>query len=266
MTKNVRDVFIITFVPIILMMLAIYIFRDKLQDESGENMDNTLIVGTTPDYPPFEFIEDSDIKGFDIDLIKIIASKMGKEARIKRIKFSALVSVLNSNEVDMIISAFSATPERAKSLTPSAPYYTTSFSIITKKEKNINSLEDLPKGSRVGVQTDSTMQEFIHKFSINRQTSFNVLYNASNASLIEKLKKGDIDAVIVEKVQAPDFVKNAPELVHFPVSKNIKSNEKQSYVIGLKKGSKVVNKVNKIIDEMNTSGEMDKLLKKWKIY
>ena len=267
MTKTVRNVFIITFVPIILMMLLMYIFRDKLKDTTGENEAGTVIkVGTSPDYPPFEFIKDGNIEGFDIDLIKILASKVNRRVKIKQIEFSDVVSALDSGKIDIIISAFSADSERAKSMVFSVPYYTTSFSIITKKEGHIHSFEDLLKNSKVGVQIGSIMEKVVNKFNKDNNAFINVFHHTSNSVLIEQLKAGDIDAMIMERAQAPSFIKDEPSLTYLSVPGSTSAIEGQGYVIGFRKDSKIVANVNKAINEMNASGEMDSLLKKWEIY
>ena len=254
MTKSIREVFVIIFAPIILMMLVLYFFR-------GEK---DLEVGINPDHPPFEFIKDDNIEGFDVDLIKRLVCKLDKRAKISKVKFSTFAHVLYSGQVDMAISAFSKDSKKAKDIKLfSVPYYTTSFTVITKKEGNVNSLEDLPENSKIGVQTGSIMEKFINKFNTENQASIDVVSNASNADLIEKLKIGEIDGMIVEKAEVSSLIKNAPEFVHFSVPESTKGYERQGYVIGFRKDSDLIEKINKEIEEMKSSGEMDYLLKKW---
>ena len=267
MTKNIKEVLIITFLPIILMMLALYIFRDKLKYTSGENeAGNVVVVGTSADYPPFAFIKDGNVEGFDIDLIKILASKINRRIKIKQIKFPDIISALNSGEVDIVISALSADPERTKNIAFSAPYYTTSFSIITKKEGGIHSFKDLLRNSKIGVQTSSIMEEVVNEFKKDNNASIDISSHTSNSVLIEQLKVGDIDAAIVERAQTPNFIKDEPDLTYLSVPEDTDFIKRQSYVIGFRKDSNLIANINKAIDEMNTSGEMDKLLKKWEIY
>ena len=88
----------------------------------------------------------------------------------------------------------------------------------------------------------------------------------SNFILIEKLKLGEIDALVVEDAQASSFVKNIVGLKFNTIEDNVYIDEEESsYVIGLKKDSSLTEKVNQAIENLNNNGQIDLLLKKWNL-
>jgi polar amino acid transport system substrate-binding protein len=245
------------------MSLSLWYFF--FQDKRVVDYKNTLIVGVSPDYPPFEFIENEEIVGFDIDLIKALGNEMGKEIEIKDMEFSALIPSLNTGKVDAIISGLSGSDERSGNMWFSIPYYKSSLSVITKADANITSFEDFPPNSKLGVQTGTTMEWYINEFNKGKDEPIEVMSMGSNFVLIAQLKLGKIDGVIVEKAQSPSFVKNSPNLTFFEVKENQFSENGKSYVIGVKKGSKLIVEINEGIEKLKSNGKMKDLLEKWNL-
>src|SRR3712207_5585909 len=93
-----------------------------------------LVLGTSPDYPPFEVLVSEggkgNVVGADIELAKKLAEKMGVELEIKTIDFDALIPALQSGKVDVVITGMSPTEERKKNI---------DFSDIDRKSTRLNS-------------------------------------------------------------------------------------------------------------------------------
>lgn len=81
------------------------------------------VFSTSAEYPPFEYIENGEIKGFDIDLAKLIAKELGKEAVFDNMQFSTVLPALNSGQDDVAIATITITEERKKNFDFSIPYY-----------------------------------------------------------------------------------------------------------------------------------------------
>lgn len=118
-----------------------------------------LIVGTEPSFAPFEFPDgkDGEITGFDMDLIKAMAKKMGYEkVTIKGMGFDALFPAMNAGQIDVAMAGMSITEERKKQFLFTDPYYESGLMTIVRKDNTvIHSLADL-KGKRIGVQLGTT--------------------------------------------------------------------------------------------------------------
>ncbi len=247
-----------------LIIASIIFFISKLQKNTNSVASDVLKVGVSPDYPPFEYTEDGEIVGFDIDFIHELGEKMNKKIEIKEMEFSSLIPSLNSDKVDVIISSISKNAERMDNVSFSDPYYTSTFAIIMMKDNDAKTLDDFPKNAKIGAQTGTTMESFANSYSDSSDKSLEIVSMGSNFLLIEKLKLGEIDALIVEDAQAPSFIKNIPELKSESIEDDVYIDEEEnSYVIGVKKYSSLVDEINKGIENLNADGKIELLLKKW---
>lgn len=91
-----------------------------------------LKMGTSADFPPFEYIESSSVVGFDISIAEEIAKDLGYNLQIENMSFDSLVSALQSNQIDLVLAGMSVTEERQKNVLFSDPYYTSSQVVIVK--------------------------------------------------------------------------------------------------------------------------------------
>jgi ABC-type amino acid transport substrate-binding protein len=83
-----------------------------------------MIVATSPDYPPFESIDDQgNIVGFDIDLINAMAEEVGVTVELQSLNFEAIITAVQTGQADMGMSGFSVDPERAEMVDFTDPYF-----------------------------------------------------------------------------------------------------------------------------------------------
>ncbi|HBG7721536.1 TPA: transporter substrate-binding domain-containing protein, partial [Clostridioides difficile] len=125
-----------------------------------------LVVGTSAEFPPFEFhkvVDGKDsIKGFDIMLAEEFAKELGVKVEIKDMSFDGLIGALNADQVDIVLAGMSPTPEREKSVDFSELYYLSRNAVIVK-DADIDKVktEDDLKKLRVGVQAGSIQEEYV---------------------------------------------------------------------------------------------------------
>ena len=225
-----------------------------------------LVVGISPDYSPFAFTKDSVIVGFDVDLINKIAEITNKKIIIKEIEFSSLIPSLYSKKVDLIISGISRNAHRNNNIDFSNSYYINTFAIIVQSDKKFIFLEDLPNNARIGVQTGSTMENFINNYNHIINSTLEIVSLGSNSILLEKLRLREIDALIIEEIQALTLVKKTLGLRSSTVSNNTYVKMYQEhYSIGLLKYSNFTQVVNKAIKELHNNQSINLLLKKWNL-
>ncbi len=95
-----------------------------------------MVVGTSAEFPPFEFhkvVDGKDsIKGFDIMLAEEFAKELGVKVEIKDMSFDGLIGALNADQVDIVLAGMSPTPEREKSVDFSELYYLSRNAVIVK--------------------------------------------------------------------------------------------------------------------------------------
>lgn len=105
-----------------------------------------LRVGLEPKYPPFESTDEkNEVIGFDVDLARALAEKLGRRATFVPMDFDALLPALQSGRIDCICSAMSHTPERAQQVDFTRPYVRTAMGVLvsTRKGARIEQFEDL---------------------------------------------------------------------------------------------------------------------------
>src|SRR5690606_37212807 len=90
--------------------------------------EGTLILGTSADYPPFEFLSGNDIVGLDIEIAEHVAESLNKKLIIKDMDFSTLIPALNAGKIDIAMAGLSVTPERKKRVDFSDVYFTVALS------------------------------------------------------------------------------------------------------------------------------------------
>lgn len=227
----------------------------------SEDKKEKIILGTSADYPPYEFhlVEDGKDKivGFDIDIAKEIAKDLGKELEIKDMDFGGLIAALKSGSVDFVISGMTATEERAKEIDFSNIYYSADQGIILKKdlEGKVNSVDDLAT-LKVGAQR-GTLQEEIVK-SVTPEEQFVGL--AKLGDLVMKLKAGEIDAVVVELDVAKAYAKKHEDLAVVDPKYVADDN---GVAVAIKKGNEdLVKSINTSLERIEKEGLMEEFLLK----
>ncbi|WML47585.1 transporter substrate-binding domain-containing protein [Neobacillus sp. PS3-34] len=252
---------IILFLTTVLLvgLLAACGTADK-KETTGSKDKKVLIMGTSADYKPFEYIEtgkSDEIKGFDVDLAKAIAGKLGYKVEVKDIDFSGLIQSLKSKQVDFVLAGMTPTEKRKKNVDFSDIYYSAHDMVVTKKDSGLNKIEDL-KGKTVGVQLGS-IQEGKAK-DINKTVSINIENRNRIPDLIQELKAGRFDAAVIEDIVAKGYLKKETDLTGFTIADN---PDETGSAIAFPKGSDLTEKFNKELKKMKDNGELNKLVVKW---
>ncbi|MGY5881334.1 MAG: transporter substrate-binding domain-containing protein [Candidatus Thorarchaeota archaeon] len=152
----------------------------------------TLIVGTSADYEPFEFLNSTnDVVGFDADLMEYIADYMGVTLVWNNMEFDSLVGFCTSGQIDVIAAAMFITETRAAVLRHSIPYLQTQMSVVVMNDTtlSITSLADLD-GYTVGVQTGSVEDDTISDVTgvtVSRFATADLMYIALQADTVDAI-------------------------------------------------------------------------------
>ena len=215
-----------------------------------------LIVGTSADWPPFEYVKDGKIVGIDIEIAKRIAKALGVELEIKDMKFAALIPALKSGQIDMILADITPTAEREKEVDFSIPYYTSKgYAVLTLKEKasELKSVESL-YGKKIGVQL-GTIQEEWAKENLKGKAEI-ISYDRVYPEMVMALKRSDIDAMIIGDIIAGVLQKRDPDLAlaFYAGAPTIGA------AVAVPEGAEDLKyEVNKVLESLIESGEMAKI-------
>lgn len=215
----------------------------------------TLIMGTSADFPPYEFhkmVDGQDtIVGFDIEIAKDIAADMGATLEIKDLPFDSLLNELSSGRIDMVISGLSPTPERAEAVGLSDIYYKAEQAVVVREaDKDKYATMDSLKGAKLGIQTGSIQEDIAKGIEGAQLTSLSKI-----SEIVLQLQSNRVDASIMEGPVAKSFVKNVKGLVITDAKPEV---EDDGYVIGVKKGNtELLDQVNKTLTRLNSEGKID---------
>lgn len=225
--------------------------------QASEN--DVLRVGCDGAFAPFTYIDDNgQITGFDIDLIKKIGETLGyKKVEIMPMPFDGIIPALMTGHIDVIISGFTISEERAKRVDFTDPYYRCGLSFLTKDDKSYQNLEDL-NGKEVCVQIGTTGALYLQKNYPNIQLK---QFNSPPETYVE-LKNGGCVAVLNDN-PVNDFFLNKSHSKGI-VSKAITTQSNEYYGIAVNKGNKeLLDKMNKGLDTVIENGEFAKISKDW---
>lgn len=151
-----------------------------------------LKVAVEPVFAPFEFKSATgELQGFDVDLIRAIGEAAGFTVEFQTIAFDGIIPALQAGTVDAAVGAMTITPERARAVSFSRPYFKAGLAIaVQTKNQNIRSLDDL-QGKKIAVQIGTTGAETAKKIPNADVRTFNEAVLA-----LQELRNGNVDAVI----------------------------------------------------------------------
>ncbi len=226
--------------------------QDSSQAVNNDNK-SPLIVGSDTTYPPFEFIENGDITGFDIDLIKEIASRMEKEIEITSISWDPDYKDLIEGVLDIVISAAPIEAEKTVIVDYSMPYYTLEYLLVTLSGSEIKIKEDLA-GKRIGVLKmgkSNISGDYLGNYEVSEYEDI--------MEMLDVLKNKEIEAILINLPLAVSLLKDNKDM--YLVLDKINSD--REFAIVFKKGSPLVSEVNPVLDAMVADGEFQSIYDKW---
>ena len=172
----------------------------ETKSESGKPV---LVVGTSPDYPPYEFYSDSamtQFAGIDVEVAQYIADSMGMELQMEAMNFDNLVTSLSNGDFDMVLAACEYTEERALACDFSDPYYTDLPPVILVKTANLDkykSLDDINKaGVIIGAQKNTT--KAMAAADMFPEAANGMVLESLVPTLVTELKNGTIDLLVLD--------------------------------------------------------------------
>ena len=218
----------------------------------------TYKVGTEASFPPFEYVENGQYVGFDIDLIKEIGKLKGFDVEVIDISFDSLIPSLTTGNIDIIAAGMTITEDRQKVVDFTIPYYSGDQSILVRKDSDFD-ITVLFGNHKIGVQTGTTGdlwvtehlsdKNIIPKKNITRYDTFNFA--------VRDLVNKNIDAIVLDNPVAERFTKTDP----VKIVGIIKTEE--SYGMAVKKGNKELLNLLNVVFKSYKNGKLDELIEKY---
>lgn len=247
----------------LLMIASLAACGKKANDNNDSNDSKTLIMGTSADYAPFEFMykgEDGTMQygGIDVSVGQYIAESMGKKLKVENMSFDYLVPSLVKGDFDIVIAAMEADGERLKSADFSDPYYTDLPPAILVKASDAASYKTPAdfSGKSVAAQTGTTKLDIVNE----QLTGANAVPLALVTDMVNELVNGKVDAILVDGAVAKQYAETNKDLVIADASSEL--GAAQPYCVAVAKGDPkgLLPAINAAIAKMNEENKLESFI------
>ncbi len=247
----------------LLMIASLAACGKKANDNNNSNDSKTLIMGTSADYAPFEFMykgEDGTMQygGIDVSVGQYIADSMGKELKVENMSFEYLLPSLVKGDFDIVIAAMEADGDRLKSADFSDPYYTDMPPAILVKASDAASYKTLADfaGKSVAAQTGTTKLDIVN----DQLTGANAVPLALVTDMVNELVNGKVDAIVVDGAVAKQYAETNKDLVIADASSEL--GTAQPYCVAVAKGDPkgLLPAINAAIAKMNEENKLESFI------
>ena len=232
---------------------------DTTAAETAEAAGGTLIVGFDQDFPPMGFVGDNgEYTGFDLDLAKEVASRLGLEYKAQPVAWDSKDMELESGNIDCIWNGFTITG-REDDYTWTTPYMANKQVFVVANDSDIKSQADLA-GKVVEVQADSSAEAALKENQDLANTFGQLLTTPDYNTAFMDLEQGAVDAVAMDVIVAGYQIKQRN--ADFKILDDSLSEEE--YGVGFKKGNtELRDKVQGALEEMAADGTLAKISDEW---
>ncbi|MFB6466449.1 transporter substrate-binding domain-containing protein [Cytobacillus sp. Hz8] len=257
---------------VLILMLTFSLFLSACSSNSNNNTakgdllqqvkdKGVLKVGVMGTYQPYNFLnKNKQMDGFDVDIAKEIAKRLGVKVEFISQEFSGMIAGLQAKKFDAVISQMTITPDRQKQMDFSDPYITNDVKAIVRQDNNtIKSVNDF-KGKNIGVGLGTNDETYLRTVLLPKVGNFNIKTYDDVITSLKDLDAGRIDATI-NNMYANKPVVDQNGFKIKAVGEPIKSDKAG---VAVRKGNpEFVKKINSILSDMKKDGTYNKIFVKW---
>jgi polar amino acid transport system substrate-binding protein len=219
-----------------------------------------LVLGLDDSFPPMGFRNESnEIVGYDIDLAREAAKRLGLALVTQPIDWNAKEQELNTGKIDCIWNGFTITPEREKAMAFTKPYLKNAQVVVVKKGSGYASLASL-KGKKVGLQAGSSASDALEAAKDFRASLKQVIEFKDNLTALMDLEAKGVDAVVMDLIVANDNIKRSGKAYAILPE----SLAPENYGVGFRKGDLALrDAIQATLEAMAKDGTIAKITTKW---
>lgn len=232
----------------------------KTEDNNGAEK---LILATSADFPPYEYIEGNGYAGIDIEIAGLIAKKLGRELAVENMNFNSIINAVETGKADIGMAGLTVNEDRLQSVDFTDSYATGVQAIIVPENSPIKTLDDIYADGaayKFGVQLTTTGDIYIST-EINDDKTLNgtVEQYTTGAEAVAALVAGKIDCVVIDNEPAKSFVAANKGLKVLDTEYAV-----EDYAICLAKGNtELLEQVNMALAELKADGTIDGIINKY---
>ncbi len=234
----------------------------KVNADAVENLKSrgVFVLGLDDSFPPLGFRnDDNEIVGYDIDLAKEVAKRLGVEFKAQPIDWDAKEMELETGKIDCIWNGFTITEERKAALSFTEAYLNNDQVLVVRADSGIKSLSDM-KGKTIGIQSGSSAQEAVDDNQAFSSSIGKIINFKDNVTALNDLDIGGVDAVVMDSIVANYSITQTKK----PFVVIDEALAAEAYGIGFRKSEPALrDEVWKILLEMKADGTLTAIGQKW---
>jgi polar amino acid transport system substrate-binding protein len=244
-------------------VLAAWFCCKFLVNSAGKAEKMVLSVGTSGDYRPMEYYQDGVLTGFEVELVRCIGEKLGREIVFKDMEFTVAKDALAMKLIDVLAATITKSEEGLKRFDFSIPHCQSKALLVSKKGLPITSAEDLHE-KKVAYQFGPSWKKIMEK---NLPEKAIIPMDRADICM-EMLKSDQVDCVLIDEIVASVYCKNNPEYVTyflenvFVLPESV-TNFGDEICIVFTKGSPLRAEFDRALKELEAGGELRALKEKW---
>jgi ABC-type amino acid transport substrate-binding protein len=223
-------------------------------NELGLIQEGQLLVGTDTPYPPFEIGQPPDITGYDIEVGRAVAQKLGLQPTFQDTSFDTIFRDLSQGKFDFVLAATTITPDREQKVDFSDPYYAADQALVVLPGSDIRTPEDLADKT-VGAQDGTTGEEYAN----DETDASDVRGFPEGPDAISALKAGQVDATIIDEPVAVDALEKEGGI---EIATRIPTGELYGIPVA-QDNDALREEINKALQEMKDDGTLAGLYQKY---
>ena len=220
--------------------------------------EGVLTVCTDMPYEPFEFERAGKPAGFDVDLVQMVADRLGLDLDMVDTAFDDIASgeSLNKGRCDVAISAMTITGERARVLNFSSPYFDAAQALVVEKGSGVDALDDLA-GRRIGVQAGTTGELYV---TDNAPNGAEVIPFEDAAAMGEAMEEGQVVATVYDNTVIGDVIEANPDL---EVATEFDTGEQYGMAVRRNGNVELLRVINDVLATLKEDGRYEELYATW---
>lgn len=238
----------------VVMILAVGVIMTAC---GGSKEEKVVVVGTAPNFVPFEYMDGDEIVGFDMDLLDEVSKETGLKFKVVGMDFSGLLPALQTKKIDLIVAGMSITEDRKKNVNFSHSYFNVSQVIMVGEgSKEIKKESDIA-GKKIGVVMGTTSDTIAEDLSKELDGVETVKYNKLHEAVLS-LQAEKIDMIILDYQQAKKTTENNSGL---KLSDYTLQSEEYAMAMG-KDETELLTQINKALKKIIKSEKYNELIEK----
>ena len=251
------------FVLCMMLVLAVTALAGCGSNSAQKEESKKIVVGLDDSFPPMGFKDEkNEIVGFDIDLAKEVAKRLGREVEFKAIDWNSKEAELKSGRVDILWNGLDITDKRKENMLFSEPYMDNRQIVFVAKNGKVTVAGEADlAGKTIGTQSGGTTEEYFENKPELKASMKEVKYYPDYINAFMDLENGRLDAVVGDEIIGRYYISKHPDEIQ--AIDTVIGTVSQFGIAFRKDDQKLRDEVQKVFDEMKADGTVAKISEKW---